>query len=139
MERVKRKFDEVGIRPTSERMSIFRYLIDNRNHPTANMIYNSVLKKIPTISKATVYNSLNLFTEKGVINPVMITGNETRYDSNTSPHHHFLCEKCGKIIDIDIQCPYFKKGMIKGNKINELHGYFIGICKDCLEKQKDTE
>lgn len=139
MERVKEKFNEVGIRPTSERMSIFLYLLENKNHPTANMIYNSILRKMPTISKATVYNSLNLFIEKGLVHPVNITGLETRYDSKTNAHHHFLCENCGKILDVDIGCPHFKKRSIKGNKIREMHGYFIGICEDCLKKKQENK
>jgi len=47
-----------------------------------------------------------------------------------------LCGKCGRIIDLDIECNYFKKGNIKGHRIIELHGYFKGICKNCLEKEK---
>ncbi len=133
MEELKNMLKSVGIKPTYERLRILKYLEENNNHPTINMIYNEIVKDIPTISKTTVYNSLNLFVEKGLVLPLVITGTEVRYDRKTKPHHHLLCEKCGKIYDIDIECPYFKKGYVSGHKITELHGYFKGICKDCLQ------
>ena len=126
--------ESLEIKPTYERLRILKYLKENKVHPTVNMIYDEVLKEIPTISKTTVYNTLNLFIEKGIVSPINITGTEERFDITTKPHHHFLCEKCGEIIDIDIECPYCKKGYIFEHKIKELHGYFKGICKNCLGK-----
>ena len=134
MKKIKQILDEVEIRPTYERLRILKYLEKYRNHPDANMIYEKVKKEIPTISKTTVYNTLKLFVEKNIVKPVFITGKEERFDIATKPHHHFLCEKCGKIYDINIECPYFKKGYIEEHQVKELHGYFKGICKKCLKR-----
>ena len=132
--------ESLEIKPTYERLRIYKYLKeDNKMHPTVNTIYNGVLKDIPTISKTTVYNTLNLFIEKGIIIPIFITGKEERFDIITIPHHHFLCEKCNKIIDIIIKCPYFQKGSVQGHKINEFHAYFKGICKDCLNSENNSD
>ena len=105
MQDLKKILEVVEIKPTYERLSILQYLDKNRTHPTAAMIFEKVLKKVPTISKTTVYNSLKLFMEKGIVTPLYITGSEVRYDLNTLQHHHFLCEQCGKIYDLIIDCP----------------------------------
>ncbi|MBE0460686.1 MAG: transcriptional repressor [Candidatus Aminicenantes bacterium] len=136
MELLKKGLLKKGIRPTYIRLKVLDYLETNRNHPTAEAIYKSLVKEIPTISRTSVYNTLNFFHEKELINILFITGIEARFDSNISPHHHFLCGKCGRIIDLDIECNYFKKGNIRGHRIIELHGYFKGICKDCLKEGK---
>jgi Fe2+ or Zn2+ uptake regulation protein len=124
-----------GVKPTFQRLRILEYLQKHNNHPTVEMIYEDLVREIPTISKTTIYNTLNSFLEKGIIHAITITGTETRYDFKTIPHHHFLCKRCGKVIDVDIECPYVKKGKIGGHKIEELHGYFKGICKGCLRKR----
>ncbi len=139
MKKAKNILGSVGIKPTYERLRILKYLEEKHTHPGANTIYEEIIKEIPTISKTTVYNALKLFVEKNIVIPIYITGKEERFDVDTKPHHHFLCTKCGKIIDIDLECPYCKKGIIEGHQVKELHGYFIGICKDCLEKKKGNE
>jgi len=139
MQDIKRILEDVEIKPTYERLSILQYLDKNYNHPTAAMIFEEVVKRVPTISKTTVYNSLKLFMEKGIVTPLYITGSEVRYDLNTEQHHHFLCEQCGKIYDLAIDCPYMKKTKIQGHQIKQKHGYFRGICKTCLEKNKNKK
>jgi len=136
VKQLKIQLESKGIKPTYQRLCILEYLENNQNHPTAEMIYENISKRIPTMSKTTIYNTLNLFLEKGLIHAVTITGTEVRYDINTSSHHHFLCRKCGKIIDIDIECPFVKgeTTQVDGNEIEEVHGYFKGICKECREK-----
>jgi len=106
----------------------------NRVHPSAETIFKALKKKNPTLSRASVYNTLNVFNEKGLTTPLYINGSEAHFDRNANPHQHFFCKKCKKIIDLDIECTYFKEGDVKGHKITELHGYFAGICKDCLKK-----
>ena len=135
MKTLKKRLDKKGIKPTFQRISILQYLEKNRNHPTADMIYEYIREKIPTISKTTVYNTLNAFLEKGLIIELSITGQESRYDVDTSTHHHFLCKECDEIYDIDIECPFglTEKDRVKGHKVDEVHGYFKGICKECLE------
>ena len=133
--RYKELLEAKGLKPTYQRLKILEYLEKHENHPTVEMIHENLVKEIPTISKTTIYNTLNALLEKGIIHAITITGTETRYDHKVFPHHHFLCKRCGKIIDIDIKCPYVEKKEFDGNKIEEIHGYFKGICKECLKKK----
>lgn len=136
MKQPKEILQDQGLKPTFQRLRILEYLQEHNNHPTVEMIYEDLAEEIPTISKTTIYNTLNVLLEKGIIHAVTITGTESRYDYESFPHHHFLCIRCGKVIDIDIECPYMRKKQIGGHKIEELHGYFKGICKECLKKKK---
>lgn len=124
------------MRVTSQRLHIVKYLEENRTHPTADDIYLALKKENPSLSKTTVYNSLNILSKHNVVQVLTISPAELRYDSMITPHHHFLCKKCGKIIDLNIKCPYLEKALKDEHKIEEVHGYFKGTCKDCLRKQK---
>ncbi len=142
LEQLQNILEENNIRPTYIRLRVLDYLDGNKNHPTADMIYEKLLKEIPTISKMSVYNTLNLFSEKGIVNQLVITGTETRFDGNPSSHHHFFCEKCSKVYDLGIECgecKYLEKNSIKGHKINEAHVSLKGICKNCIEQDKNRK
>jgi Fe2+ or Zn2+ uptake regulation protein len=126
-----------GLKPTYQRILILDYLTGNtKKHLTADRIYEALSKKTPTPSLTTVYNTLGSFLEAGLVSAITITGTEVRYELTTSPHHHLLCKRCGQIIDIDIQCPNVNRKSIKGYRIDEVHGYFMGMCKSCLKKER---
>ena len=136
MKILKNMLKEKGIKPTYQRLKILEYMGNNlNNHPTVEMVYEELLKDNPTLSLTTVYNTLNNFLEKGLVFGVTITGTEVRYDFDTKSHHHFLCKICGQIKDIDIKCAYAQgeKKTVSGHRIDEVHGYFKGICKDCTK------
>ena len=124
------------IKITPQRLEILRYLDDHRTHPTADQIYSDLKEKNPSLSKTTAYNSLKIFKEHSIIQTLTISGSELRYDFNCTMHHHFLCKKCGRIIDIDISCPNIEKIRKEGYQIDEVHGYFKGVCKACLKKRR---
>jgi Fe2+ or Zn2+ uptake regulation protein len=124
---------ERSIKITPQRLEILKYLDNNRNHPTADRIYKDLKKNNPSLSKTTVYNSLEILKKHKIIHTISITGLEARYDIVNTIHHHFMCKKCGRIIDIDIECPNIKKTMEQGHKIEEVHGYFKGRCRECIE------
>ena len=119
---------------TPQRLAIMKYLDENRTHPTADRIYIDLKEKNPALSKTTVYNSVETLKEHGIIQSLTISGSESRYDFENKMHHHFLCKKCGEIIDIDIECPNIGKMLESGHNVEEVHGYFKGICKKCLKK-----
>lgn len=126
-----------GLKPTYQRMMIINYLGKNRkNHLTAEKIYKALNDKMPMLSMTTVYNTLNAFLEAGIVSAITITGSEIRYGYITKPHHHFLCRACGTIIDIDISCPTAERKSVEGHKIEEIHGYFKGLCKKCLKRER---
>ncbi len=135
MEKYVELLKENNLKVTPQRIMILKYLDNHRMHPTADEIYSSLKKSIPSLSKTTVYNSLDVLKKFGLIQALTICGLEQRYEFLNYMHHHFLCKKCGKIMDIDIKCPNIQKTIEKGHKIDEVHGYFKGICKNCVKKE----
>ncbi len=90
-----------GINPTMQRIEIARILLSRFQHLSADQILNSVNKKQPIVSKATVYNTLNLFAEKGLIRQVIVEPNKVFFDSNTTVHYHFYNDDTGELTDLD--------------------------------------
>jgi Fe2+ or Zn2+ uptake regulation protein len=136
MEELIKILQSKNIHPSHQRIKILEILEKNKDHMNVNMIYDELLKEIPTISKTTVYNTLSAFAEKGLVHCLTITPEEMRYDYKTKPHHHLLCTRCGRIIDVDVQCPYADTMEIDGHSIEEIQGYFKGTCKECLSRDK---
>lgn len=122
---------ENDIKPSLQRIKIFEYLVENKNHPTVDTIYKELVKDIPTLSKTTVYNTLNLFMEKNIITVITIEENESRYDADTSLHGHFKCIDCGKVYDFNIDGNDIKSDLLQAFDIQEKHIYFKGKCKSC--------
>lgn len=90
-----------GIQPTSQRLLITRLLFERGTHLSAEDVYRLVNAADRRVSKATVYNTLGLLTEKGVIREVIADPNRVFYDPNTSVHHHFYDAASGELTDID--------------------------------------
>ena len=89
-----------GITPTHQRMEIAQVLFEKRWHPSADQILAAVNVRYAESSKATVYNTLKLFLEKGMVRELIVDPNKVFYDSNTSDHHHFYDIESGEITDI---------------------------------------
>lgn len=92
---------ERGIGPTSQRVLITRAILTGRTHVAAEDVFRALNGGSPSVSKATVYNTLRLLAEKGVIREVIADPDRVFYDPNTSPHHHFYDEDSGELSDID--------------------------------------
>lgn len=120
-----------GIKPSFQRLKIFERLYKKKDHPTVNLIYLDLIDIIPSLSKTTVYNTINIFLEKGIVRPVSIASQETRYDLVTEHHGHFICTKCNKIYDVDINDIDLKNIEKDGNKVISTSITIKGICKDC--------
>ena len=90
-----------GIRPSAQRVAIADYVLWTEEHPTADAVFARVLETFPMVSRATVYNTLNLFVEKGLLRELQVRDDGVvRYDPLMSRHHHFLDEDTGKIYDV---------------------------------------
>ena len=130
IKRLKRK----GVVLTSQRIAILEMIKKKNEHLTAEEVYRIVKRKFKTISFATVYNTLQKFVELGEIQSLSIKRDRACYDWNTFYHHHFYCNLCEKIYDVDIECPIAKKGEVSGHRIQEVQAYFYGICNKCKKK-----
>lgn len=121
---------------TSPRLEILKFLDEHHTHPNVEEIYSSLKKKHPSLSRTTVYNSLETMEKNKIVQSLTISGLELRYDIKHKLHHHFLCKRCGTIFDIDITCPNMNKILQGDHYVEEVHGYFKGICKNCQRKKK---
>ncbi|MDR1835584.1 MAG: transcriptional repressor, partial [Fusobacteriaceae bacterium] len=115
------------IRPSYQRIKVYQYLVEHHNHPTVDTIFKALGPEITTLSKTTVYNTLNLFIEHGIVNMIVIEENETRYDANIECHGHFKCEECGNLYDIMLRDDVKDGLTAEGYLIKEKHVYFKGI------------
>mgnify|MGYP001071610352 CR=1 FL=1 len=130
--------NEKGSILTIQRQAVLEYLYKNRTHPTVEEIYNSLKETFSAISKATVYNTLELLKNHGLIQEITIEKGKSRFDYEVKPHHHFFCHRCNRVYDVDIEgCPLTGKSEIDGHKIEELRPYIIGTCSECLQKEED--
>ena len=90
-----------GINPTAQRLEIARVLFSRQQHMSAEQVLNTINLDNASVSKATVYNTLNLFAEKGLLRQLTIDPNRIYYDSNITDHYHFYNEDTGELRDLD--------------------------------------
>jgi Fe2+ or Zn2+ uptake regulation protein len=124
-----------GLKMTAPRLEIMQYLNKHHDHPTAAKIYSELKKKNPSLSRTTVYNTLETLAKHSVLQVIFITENEMRYDCNTQMHHHFVCKACGTIMDINVKCKFLDEMLNGEHEVQEVHGYFKGICAYCNGKK----
>jgi len=99
---LRQRLREVGIQPSAPRLAIASYVWNTTSHPTAEEVKEEVEKTFPTVSLATVYNTLRLFVEKGLLREVQDYHTRAiRYDCNTKPHFHFVDSETGEMLDLD--------------------------------------
>jgi Fe2+ or Zn2+ uptake regulation protein len=89
-----------GIKPSAQRVAIARYVLHTDEHPSADEVWARVKKPFPMVSRATIYNTLNLFVERGLLRHLVLTEGRLAFDSNVERHHHFIDEDTGKIYDL---------------------------------------
>ncbi len=123
-----------NIRLSHQRLKVLEYMNDNRIHPTVDQIYIALHKEIPTLSKTTIYNTLNALVDAGLVKAVNIEDNELRYDIISNEHGHFKCESCGNIYDFQIKTEDLYSEDLNNYKINSKEVYFKGICPNCINK-----
>lgn len=134
VESIKKYLRKNEIRPSLQRIKIYEYLVINETHPTVDEVYDALSDELMTLSKTTVYNTFDLFLEKGIVIPILVENNEIRYDHSVDQHGHFQCKKCKKIFDFDFDLDYKDKKEIDKHEVDEYHVYLKGICSKCPTK-----
>ncbi len=125
------------IKKTPQRMAIMKYLDGNVSHPSASDIYEALHEQFPTMSLATVYNTMETLKRQGSVAELSIDAGKKRFDPNPKPHHHLICVHCRKIVDIFIDFPLqVPPERIDGFDIIGNHVDFYGVCSACREKQE---
>ena len=121
-------------RRSKQRDAIMEFLMMRKDHPTADVVYDHVRREIPNISLGTVYRNLTQLSETGHLLRLRVGDGVDHFDATTTPHYHFICRSCGKVIDLDMEsldeiddiAGQNFKGTIKGHV-----AYFYGDCEDC--------
>lgn len=126
-------FRSTGRKVTPQRQSVFRALYGSSIHPTAEAVYEVVRAEMPTISLRTVYQTLNDLAAMGEIQASNLGTGSVRFDPNTSPHHHLVCEKCGWVQDLDTEFPQVAvpAGRDVGFEVTSTEIVFRGLCSRC--------
>lgn len=120
-----------NIRLSHQRLKVLEYLAGHLIHPTAEQIYTALQPEIPTLSKTTVYSTLNSLKDAGLIREINIEDNEIRYDIRMENHGHFKCESCGTIYDFEVDLDSLSAGALSRFEIRDRNIYFKGICPLC--------
>ena len=126
---------EKGIKPSYQRVKILERLLADKSHPTVNDMYADLIDEIPSLSKTTVYNTLNIFVENEIVKSFSIDGNESRYDLNSHSHGHFICLSCKSIYDFDIDNSEIKVNNLEGFEMLQSEITIRGICKLCNDNK----
>ena len=122
-----------GLKVTPQRQSIFRALHGSAMHPTAEGVYATVSREMPTISLRTVYQTLNDLAAMGEIVALDVGTGSVRFDPHIGPHHHLVCEACGKVQDVEAEFPgvALPPAAGAGFRVTSTEIVFRGRCHDC--------
>lgn len=128
------QFRARGLKVTPQRQAIFRALAASTVHPTAEAVYATVSAEMPTISLRTVYQTLNDLAAMGELSTLDVGTGSTRFDPNLAPHHHLVCEVCGRIDDVHAEPPRAAvpaTGEAAGFEVTSTEIVFRGRCTTC--------
>jgi Fur family peroxide stress response transcriptional regulator len=139
VEEKKAKLKEKGVLLTIQRSAVLEFLHNNTEHPTAEEIYQSLRGMYSALSRATIYNTLDLLKKHGLIQEITIERNKAHYDYKTEPHHHFLCSHCARIYDVAMEkVPCKREEWVDGHKMEAVRLYITGTCSACLREGNDA-
>lgn len=127
-----------AVRYSEKREAILRLLQSTQSHPTADWIYQSLKPTHPDLSLGTVYRNLAFFQEQGTVRSVAVVGGQERYDADMSPHSHFICDRCGAVLDLP-EIPVDReldRQVSEGRCLRVSHHdlVFHGTCSCCTEE-----
>src|ERR1700758_702507 len=98
---IRRSLDRCGLRCTPQRYAVMAFLMECKRHPTAAEIFEAVNRTDPRSSRATTYNNLRDLVQAGLVREVAVEGRAARFDAKGLLHHHFICDRCGNVEEIE--------------------------------------
>ncbi len=120
-----------GVRPTTQRVAVYEYLMTHRTHPSADAIYEELVKSYPTFSRTTIYNSLKALMQAGLIRVVTIDPMEQHFDGDAADHGHCRCQRCGRLFDVMLPPDLLNVLIPDGFAVTQQDVFFNGVCKEC--------
>ena len=121
---------------TPQREAVLRVIMEREDHPTASDIFEAARKRLPTISYATVYNSLRYLREAGLVHEISFGDSASRYDRETDRHDHAICTDCGSLVDFELPeaAKLMQAAARKSHfKPESVHLTLRGLCPDCRD------
>jgi Fur family transcriptional regulator, peroxide stress response regulator len=135
-EAIKRCLEESGLRCTPQRYAVMAFLMECNQHPTAAEIFEVVNRVDPRSSRATTYNNLRDLVEAGLVREVAVEGRAARFDAKGTRHHHFICDRCGNVEDLDwYNVPKPASDSLGKRVLRECEVIFRGLCTKCAPRQ----
>jgi Fur family transcriptional regulator, peroxide stress response regulator len=133
---IRRSLEDAGLRCSAQRYAVMAFLMDHKGHPTASEIYEAVNRADPLSSRATTYNNLRDLVKAGLVREVAVEGRAGRFDLIGMRHHHFICDRCGNVEDMewyDVPRPASRslgKRVVRGYEL-----IFRGLCTKCAPQR----
>ena len=128
-----------ALKYSRQREAIKNFLMTRKDHPTADVVYSSVRHEFPNISLGTVYRNLTLLADIGEIARLRLGDGIDHFDADTSPHYHFICKECGRVVDLKLEAlqevDKVNNTYLDGNRVTGHITYFFGSCDECCHKQ----
>ena len=133
---IKRCLEEKGLRCTPQRYAVMAFLMDHNSHPTAAETFEAVNRLDPRSSRATTYNNLRDLVKAGLVREVAVEGRAARYDAKGMRHHHFICDRCGEVEDVEwYNVPNPASRFLGKRVLRECELIFRGLCTKCAERK----
>jgi Fe2+ or Zn2+ uptake regulation protein len=139
IEALKQALKDKGVSLSHQRLMVLAYLRDHTTHPTADEVYTALKPELSTLSKTTVYNTLRVLADSGLVKTLTIQGHETRFDLKDVDHGHFKCLACGEIYDVPMDLGALVPGSLEGWDVRETDVHFKGVCPECANKIREDE
>jgi len=131
-EAIKQSLEASGLRCTPQRYAVMAFLTEQNRHPTAVEIFEAVNRVDPRSSRATTYNNLRDLVQAGLVREVAAEGRAARFDATGLLHHHFICDRCGNVEDIEwYDVPKPAAGSLGERVVRECELIFRGLCAKC--------
>src|SRR6202046_2760879 len=135
-EAIKRSLEASGLRCTPQRYAVMAFLMEQNRHPTAAEIFEGVKRVDPRSSRATTYNNLRDLVQAGLVREVAAEGRAARFDAKGVRHHHFICDRCGNVEDVEWDdVPKPASGSLSKRVIREYELIFRGLCTKCASRR----
>ena len=134
-EAIKRALESSGLRCTPQRYAVMACLMKHAGHPTAAEIFEAVNRVDPRSSRATTYNNLRDLVQAGLVREVAVEGRAARFDATGVRHHHFICDRCGDVDDMEwYEVPRPARGSLGKRVLRECELIFRGLCTKCAPR-----
>jgi Fur family peroxide stress response transcriptional regulator len=134
-EAIKRTLERSGLRCTPQRYAVMAFLMKQTGHPTAAEIFAAVNRADPRCSRATTYNNLRDLVQAGLVREVAVEGRAARFDAQGMRHHHFICDRCGKVEDLEwYDVPRPASASFGKRTLRQYELIFRGLCAKCAAR-----